>query len=365
MKKNPPDKIFKILVVEDEESCLKLIKVVLEKEDYVVNSLNRGEYVLEEIQIFQPDLLVLDMDLPDITGWDLLKIIRSDKFLYSLLVLAISGKYAHSLHSIRALGEFGADDYLPKPFGYQLFISHVKALLRRKFWDTERELRTMRSGPITLDLSNRQAFFNGSPVHLTSSEFKVLFELLRNRGKALDRNRLLESIMGYSSGEYETRNVDKHIESLRRKIPEYSKRIVTVREIGYKFFVFLLLVLSQFSVLRADYTDTLRCLGKLIERVDKRPDDRVALKSLNDEIKKLISDEIHLRKREARGIMQQTQRKLKKIFSEALDNYNKKKYLFASEGFKCIAAYKPTDRKTKDYLYKNHSEMSALASCEV
>jgi two-component system alkaline phosphatase synthesis response regulator PhoP len=360
--KFPAEKTFKILLIEDDGSASSLMKESLVREGYIVNAIDRGEGAFEEIQYSMPDLVILDMDLPDLTGWEVLRLVRSDKSLHSIPIIAVSGKYVQSLHTVRALSDFGADDYVQKPFGREIFVSRVKALLRRRGWDTDAGLRVIKEGPIRIDVSSRQMFIKGRAVALTKCEFGILTELIRNKGAALERSYLMERLIGYSSPCAETRSVDKHVESLRRKLKDCSGRLMTVRDVGYKFFILFFLIAAFYPCAVSAGVADVRRLASL---VIKRPSDASARGKLDCVLREMISEAAISNAEEAERIMDCASSRINGIYTRAVDDFNGGRLLFAHDGFKSMIAVKPSCARAVKYMTRIYSQMSGLSGCEV
>ena len=222
-----------ILVVDDEEHILELIKFNLEKNGYKVITSTNGIEALELVRKELPQLLLLDLMLPGMDGYDVCKEIRKDNSISSTPIIMLSAK-GEELDKILGL-ELGADDYITKPFSVRELLARVKAMLRR----TTIQIidKTYRFGNILIDFEKHEVLKDGEKVELTLKEFELLEMLTKNKGRVMTRDFLLDEIWGY---EYigETRTVDVHIRHLRQKIEvddKNPKHIETVRGIGYRF----------------------------------------------------------------------------------------------------------------------------------
>jgi DNA-binding response OmpR family regulator len=235
----------KILVVEDEPALLDTLEYSLARQGYQVSLAPDGVKALEVARQFQPDLIVLDIMLPHLDGYEVCRILRQETNAPIIMLTA----RADEVDKVVGL-EMGADDYLTKPFSMRELLARVKALLRRVRLVRE-EMTT--PGPengvpvvpaerfifddLIIDLSRREVTFDGAVFHLKPKEFDLLVFLARNRGIVLSRDLILERVWGwdYDGG---SRTVDVHIRWLREKIerdPANPQRIVTVRGIGYRF----------------------------------------------------------------------------------------------------------------------------------
>ncbi|MFD3156480.1 response regulator [Haloimpatiens sp. FM7330] len=223
----------KILVVDDEEHIRELIKYNLESNGYKVICAENGVKALEIAKEERPKLILLDLMLPGIDGYDVCKQIRGDKNISYIPIIMITAK-GEEIDKILGL-ELGADDYITKPFSVRELVARVKAVLRRtnvKVIDNN-----FIFGNVSIDFQKHQVLKNNKEIDLTLKEFDLLQILIQNRGKVMTREILLDTIWGY---EYigETRTVDVHIRHIRKKIEDDDKNpkfIQTIRGIGYRF----------------------------------------------------------------------------------------------------------------------------------
>lgn len=221
----------KILVVEDERDILHLVKLYLEKEGYRVVTAATGPDGLKAARSEHPDLLVLDLMLPDMDGLEVCKRLRADPQTATLPIIMLTAK-AEESDTIIGL-ELGADDYVTKPFSPKALVARSKALLRRV--ERSREDAPARStyGPLVLDRDRHEVKVNGKDVTLTAKEFGLLEYLLQHPGRVLTRDVLLNAVWGY---EYygTTRTIDVHVRRLKQKIPLLNDAIVSIKSLGYK-----------------------------------------------------------------------------------------------------------------------------------
>lgn len=221
-----------ILVVEDDGDLCTLLDYNLSRNGYRVEVLHRLEGALERSQKLRPDLVILDVMLPDGDGFDFCRKLRADPGLSNVPILFLT---ARGEEVDRVLGlEIGGDDYITKPFSPRELMARVKAHLRRR---EEKDDNSLTAGPIRVDSSSRRAYVNDMLVTLTATEFRLLEFFLANPGKVFSREQLLESIWGQST-HVTPRNVDVHIRRLRERIeetPDNPQRIQTVRGFGYRF----------------------------------------------------------------------------------------------------------------------------------
>jgi DNA-binding response OmpR family regulator len=219
----------KRLVVEDEKSLAKILRYNLEKEGYRVTLSGDGEAGLEAFRKERPDLVILDLMLPKLDGYEFCKIVRRDSKTPILMLTARKEEVD------RILGlEMGADDYVTKPFSVREVLARIKAILRRTK-PPEETASLLRAGTLELDPGTYECRVGGRPVELRSKEFEFLKCLFLARGKALSRDELLEKVWGYDkSMEIDTRTIDQHIARLRDKLGPEAGRIVTVKNVGYR-----------------------------------------------------------------------------------------------------------------------------------
>lgn len=228
MKKSDGSK--NILIIEDDETLQQTLAYNLEQEGYEVTSAMDGQGGLEIAREHTPDLIILDVMLPELDGLSVCRILRREVDVPIIMLTARSSE----VDKIIGL-DSGADDYITKPFSLGEFMARVRAALRRK--PKARSSEHLESGDLSLDLIGRKAFQDQQEISLSHKEFDLLAELMRNEGMVLSRDLLLAKVWGY---DYvgESRTVDVHIRWLRGKIeenPSKPKRITTVRSIGYRF----------------------------------------------------------------------------------------------------------------------------------
>ena len=215
----------RILIIEDEEAIADLEKDYLELSGFEVEICNRGDTGLVRALNEEFDLIILDLMLPEVDGFDICRQVREEK---NTPIIMVSAK-KDDIDKIRGLG-LGADDYITKPFGMMEFISRVKAVLRRGGSRTE---ETLVHGPIQIRIQRHEVLVHGQKVELTLKEFELLKYLVENRGIVLTRDQLLTRIWGYDF-DGETRTVDVHVRTLRQKLGEAGACIETVRGVGYR-----------------------------------------------------------------------------------------------------------------------------------
>ena len=222
-----------ILVIEDEPDIAELIQINLEEDGFEVICSNTAADGYRKIRLLIPDLVVLDLMLPDTPGIDLCKLIRQNK-KFNQIPIIIATARASEADVVLGL-EAGADDYITKPFSMRELSARIRAILRRNQRGQLINDSIIQSGPLRLDQLKHEAHINGNPLRLTLAEFRLLATLAGRAGEVLNRDQLLDSITEGSANIID-RNVDVHIRALRRKLGESGSLILTVRGIGYKFF---------------------------------------------------------------------------------------------------------------------------------
>jgi two-component system alkaline phosphatase synthesis response regulator PhoP len=223
-----------ILVVDDDHEIVRLVKAYLEKAGFNVLTAHNGESALHTLRRESPDLLLLDLMLPDRDGWDLTRLIRSDDSLTNIPIIMLTARIEDSEKIIGL--EIGADDYITKPFNPREVVARVRALLRRSQKDGKLQPQTLQVGKLILDPGRRELLVDGALIELTPSEFELIRVLMENPGYAFTRNDLLDKALGLS---YEGmgRTLDSHIKNLRQKIepdPKNPTYIQTIYGVGYK-----------------------------------------------------------------------------------------------------------------------------------
>lgn len=217
-----------IYIVEDDRNIREIETIALKNSGYTVESFELAKPFYRRLDERTPDLVLLDVMLPDEDGLDILKKLRNRGDTKKLPILMVTAK-STELDKVRGL-DMGADDYLSKPFGVMELVSRIKALLRRT--KDEAEIKSLRLGNIAMDGERRQVFVNDVQTELTYKEYELLKYLISNQGIVLTREQIMGQVWEtYFEGE--TRTVDMHIKTLRQKLGEEGVRIRTVRNVGY------------------------------------------------------------------------------------------------------------------------------------
>jgi DNA-binding response OmpR family regulator len=224
----------RILVVDDDKSIVKVVRSYLEQAGYEVRVAYDGATALHSLRSEKPDLLVLDLMLPDRDGWEITRTIRADAALGATPIIMLTAR-VEDTDKIIGL-EMGADDYITKPFNAREIVARIRALLRRSQFAQSAPPAQLRIGALQLDLDQRTLTVDGKGIDLTRTEFTLLQLLMANPGHTFTRDELLEKSMGYA---YEGmgRTLDTHMSNLRKKIepdPSAPIYIQTVYGVGYR-----------------------------------------------------------------------------------------------------------------------------------
>ena len=222
-----------VLVVEDEPDIRDLIVHHLAREGYRCRAVGSGPEALQRVRAVVPDLVVLDLMLPEMDGLEVCRRLRSDAATATVPIIMLTAK-ADEVDRIVGL-EMGADDYMAKPFSPKELVARVRAVLRRAARPAEGG-RPLAAGRLTLDPGRHQVTVDGATITLTPKEFDLLHALLESAGRVLTREFLLNRVWGYArADEIESRTVDVHVRRLRAKLGDEGRRIATVKSVGYRF----------------------------------------------------------------------------------------------------------------------------------
>jgi len=219
---------MRILLVEDEKGVANFIRKGLEEEFYSIDHARDAEEALLFLESNNYDMIILDVMMPGMNGFDLCKAIRQKKIQSPVLMLTARDSVKDKVRGL----DSGADDYLTKPFSFEEFLARVRALLRRK----EDNLTEFTHGPLKIDAVSHRVFAGEKEILLRPKEFSILMYLVQNKGRVLSRTQILENIWGYDFNP-NTNIVDVHIKALREKLKQYSlhELIRSVRGVGYIF----------------------------------------------------------------------------------------------------------------------------------
>ena len=218
---------MRILIADDEPHIRELVRMYLSKEGYEIESAVDGQDAVEKAQSSNPDLIVLDLMMPRLDGFEVTRILR-ERSDVPILMLTVRKEDAIKVTGL----ELGADDYLTKPFNPKELVARVKAILRRADGLRHSGIE-VQVGTLHLNRQRREATLDGEPLKLRTKEFDLLFTLAQNAGIALSREQLLSLVWGYTFAG-ETRTVDVHINHLRQRLQDRGVQIETLRGVGYK-----------------------------------------------------------------------------------------------------------------------------------
>lgn len=221
----------KILIVEDDKNISKLVKYNLEKAGFDCYTALTGEEALEVLSKFSIDLIILDIMLPEIDGFELCRMIKQETKLKNIPVVMLTAK-GEEVDRVVGL-ELGADDYIVKPFSPRELVLRVKAILRRgKIEEAKKDI--LSAGILIVDIPKYKVTINQKEIGLTPIEFKLLVTLMERQGRVQTRDRLLTDVWDMHAEVY-TRTVDTHIKRLREKLGKAGKMIETITGLGYRF----------------------------------------------------------------------------------------------------------------------------------
>ncbi|MCZ0940626.1 MAG: response regulator transcription factor [Caldilineaceae bacterium] len=226
----------RVLIVEDEPAVARGLEYALKQEGFEVFWAKTGAQALEMTKREQPDLITLDLRLPDMSGYDVCRALRSQSHRQPILMLTARDE---ELDKVLGL-ELGADDYMVKPYGLRELVSRIRALLRRAYGElaAQSDTQVHRFEDLEIDLTHLEVRLEGEIVELTPTEFRLLHYLAARPNVPVSRSGLVEAVWGYEGDVNSDRTVDVHIRHLRQKIERDAAnptKLVTVRGFGYKF----------------------------------------------------------------------------------------------------------------------------------
>ncbi len=221
----------RILVIDDEADVTELVAYNLKAKGFEVETLNDPNGSIGAARSFMPDLVILDVMMPDLNGVQICRMLRADPKLKKVPVIFLTAK-AEEADRIQGL-EVGADDYVSKPFSTKELMLRVQTILRRLTEGAPEAPKRLEAGGIVLDVERHEAVVEGRAVELTATEFKLLRLLMERRGRVQTREHLLINVWNYET-EIETRTVDTHVRRLREKLGAEADWIETIRGVGYR-----------------------------------------------------------------------------------------------------------------------------------
>lgn len=221
-----------VLIIEDEKNIVELIAYNLEQEGFRILSALKGDEGLEKARRQNPDLILLDLMLPELSGLEICNILKRNERTAKVPIIMLTAK---NQEADKVVGlELGADDYVTKPFSPRELVARIKAVLRRS--QTQKDEAVCEIGALKLDAQRHIVTLKNKPISLTAKEYDLLKSLILAKGRVLSREFLLNEVWGYDpSLNIETRTVDMHLGQLRKKIGPEAKRLVTVKNVGYRF----------------------------------------------------------------------------------------------------------------------------------
>ena len=222
----------RILLVDDEIDIIDILKFHLEKEGYDIITAQKGKEAVERAERFVPDLIVLDLMMPELDGISACRKIKADPITKHIPVIMLTAK-SEETDIILGL-EFGADDYITKPFSARVVVAKVRALLRRTATTDQLDEEVVSIGPLFMNKANRNANLDELPIVLTYSEFEVLWLLSKHPGRVYSRTQIVNAIKGEDYPVTE-RSIDVQIVGIRKKMGDFARYIETVRGVGYRF----------------------------------------------------------------------------------------------------------------------------------
>jgi two-component system phosphate regulon response regulator PhoB len=222
----------RIFVVDDEPDVTELLKYKLEQEGYACEVLNDPLAFAARARAFEPDLLIFDIMMPELSGLQLCRIVRSDPSMQHIPVIFLTAR-GETEDRVKGL-ESGADDYIPKPFNTKELLLRIKNVLKREMVPSSREPSSrIQNGGVLIDAELHELRVDGKAIELTATEFRLLKLLMERKGRVQSRENLLVNVWHYDT-DIETRTVDTHVRRLREKLGACSKMIETVRGVGYR-----------------------------------------------------------------------------------------------------------------------------------
>jgi two-component system phosphate regulon response regulator PhoB len=228
--KNTPDK--KILVVDDEHDVTELLAYKFKQEGYEVQVINDPLLIMGRARQFQPDLVILDIMMPELNGLQVCRMLRADAVMKSVPIIFLTAR-GEAEDRVKGF-ETGADDYMPKPFDTRELLLRVQAIFKRLAQPNGAPAeKIFQLGKVVVDVEKHQLTVRGQEVELTATEFRLLRLLIERKGRVQSREHLLVNVWNYEA-DIETRTVDTHIRRLREKLGAEADLIETVRGVGYR-----------------------------------------------------------------------------------------------------------------------------------
>jgi two-component system phosphate regulon response regulator PhoB len=222
----------RVLVLDDEIDVTELIVYKLTQSGYTAKAINDPLQFTGQVRAFKPDLIILDVMMPELSGWQLCRIARADPLMKDIPIILLTA-LGSAEDRVNGL-EIGADDYMSKPFNNKELLLRVRNLLNRKSSDnSQAQSACIQIESVVLDASLHLVTVDGEEVQLTATEFRLLYILMQRKGRVQSREHLLVNVWNYDS-DIETRTVDTHVRRVREKLKSASAMIETVRGVGYR-----------------------------------------------------------------------------------------------------------------------------------
>jgi two-component system alkaline phosphatase synthesis response regulator PhoP len=222
----------RILVVDDEEDLLELVRYNLTRDGYRVTCVSTGEEAIDQARRELPDLIILDLLLPNVDGLEVCRRLKEDSKTKHVPILMLTAKTEEA--DVVAGLELGADDYMTKPFSPRVLLARVKAVLRRRTTAAPDERSVVRIHELSIDPGRHEALLMGKPIELTYTEFALLHFLARKPGWTFTRMQIVDAVKGEDYPVTE-RSVDVQVAGLRKKLGDHAEYVQTVRGVGYRF----------------------------------------------------------------------------------------------------------------------------------
>ena len=219
----------KVLVVDDEPGVRDYLVSTLIEQGCEAHGVEDGDNIISVLTTFSPNIVLLDYSLPGKSGVEVIQVVRSNQSFASLPIIMVTG-FGGEAEKVAAL-EFGADDCVVKPFSPKELFARIRAVLRRV--PDEEDVNCLENGKLVIDLRSHKVLLCGTEIYLTLTEFRILTELLREKGKVLTRDRLRETALGNLN--VTDRTIDVHMAALRKKLAQHAPIIETVRGVGYRY----------------------------------------------------------------------------------------------------------------------------------
>lgn len=222
----------RIHIIDDDPEVISIVKDALTEEGFSISSSGSADTGIQKVKKAKPDLIILDLMLPGISGLEVCRILKDDNATRSIPIIIMTGTAVNAEDKVIGL-EKGADDYITKPFLTKELVARIRAIFRRMTYEKEPE-KILKSGSLVLNIDQRKVWIKDKPIKLRPREFDILAVLMKNKDKVFTRTSLMEQVWGY---EYfgSSRCVDMAIARLREKLGKEASKIETIKGVGYRF----------------------------------------------------------------------------------------------------------------------------------